>query len=433
MKKILLTLLFVFWSAVAIAAPSINQVKAAMDAGDHVRVETMLREVIVERPDSAKAHYFLAQALAKQGKDKAALEELLTSERLDPSLKFANKRKFYELKDELTYVSPAPVSKPVQTNRPSNVSTSDGDGSGALWVLFWCVVVPGLGFGAFLLYSNFAATRKERQQLFVSCRDNWDNLNNKIAKYYSSIGVATIKATNESNTKRVSDLESLKTDLLEIQSNLNNIVFNEQNVLDYHRVALNKISDSLDDIGFAFNRITRDPEVQKVEVKPANVSTTKREDQVFAVKTPAKKEAKKDTTRSTQSVGRGTRTPSTPPVVHEVEHHHHHHTSSSSSSSGNDLLTTALLLTTLNNQNEDRESRSSSSSRSSSYDDNSSYDSGSSSRSSSSYDWGSSSSRSSSSSSSDWGSSSSSSYDSGSSSSYDSGSSSSSSDSGGGW
>jgi hypothetical protein len=50
----------------------------------------MLREVIAEKPQSAKAHYELGQVLARQEHYAQAHQELLKAKEIDPTLKFAS-------------------------------------------------------------------------------------------------------------------------------------------------------------------------------------------------------------------------------------------------------------------------------------------------------------------------------------------------------
>jgi hypothetical protein len=77
-------------SASAWALPAPKDIKAAVDAGHLAQAETMLREVLHDKPGSAKAHYELGQVLAREGHDGQARDQLLEAKRLDPTLKFAS-------------------------------------------------------------------------------------------------------------------------------------------------------------------------------------------------------------------------------------------------------------------------------------------------------------------------------------------------------
>jgi hypothetical protein len=71
------------------ALPSPKDIEAAVGAGQLPQAETMLREVLQAKPQSAKAHYELGQVLARQGKYFDAQQALDQAKSIDPTLKFA--------------------------------------------------------------------------------------------------------------------------------------------------------------------------------------------------------------------------------------------------------------------------------------------------------------------------------------------------------
>ena len=73
----------------AMALPSPKDIEAAVGAGQLPQAETMLREVLQAKPQSAKAHYELGQVLARQGKYFDAQQALDQAKSIDPTLKFA--------------------------------------------------------------------------------------------------------------------------------------------------------------------------------------------------------------------------------------------------------------------------------------------------------------------------------------------------------
>lgn len=89
MKKTLAVLVFACASALAFALPSPKDIQTAVESGNYVQAESQLREVLREKPASARAHYELGQVLARVGRKIEARAELLEAQRLDPSLKFA--------------------------------------------------------------------------------------------------------------------------------------------------------------------------------------------------------------------------------------------------------------------------------------------------------------------------------------------------------
>jgi len=89
MQRMLLALILTLAAGVALALPSPKEIEAAVGAGQLPQAETMLREVLQAKPQSAKAHYELGQVLARQGKYFDAQQALDQAKSIDPTLKFA--------------------------------------------------------------------------------------------------------------------------------------------------------------------------------------------------------------------------------------------------------------------------------------------------------------------------------------------------------
>ena len=101
--KLLLACSLALSSALAFALPSPKDIDAAVNAGRLAQAESMLREVIQEKPQSAKAHYELGQVLARQEHYADAQSALKKAKELDPSLKFAaSPEKFNETFDKVS-------------------------------------------------------------------------------------------------------------------------------------------------------------------------------------------------------------------------------------------------------------------------------------------------------------------------------------------
>lgn len=79
------------------AAPSTKDVENAIKSGNYANAETMLKEVVTEKPNSAKAHYYLAQVLAHQNKYNEAKEQLNIAKTIEPSLAFGNPFLYFSL------------------------------------------------------------------------------------------------------------------------------------------------------------------------------------------------------------------------------------------------------------------------------------------------------------------------------------------------
>lgn len=82
-------LLASLWASVCLALTAPHDIGQAVAKGQLPQAEQMLREVIAEKPRSARAHYELAQVLAREGRPTEALQAIHTARELDPSLKFA--------------------------------------------------------------------------------------------------------------------------------------------------------------------------------------------------------------------------------------------------------------------------------------------------------------------------------------------------------
>jgi len=87
--KQLLALMLVFFASLALALPSPKDIESAVNAGNLSQAESMLRDVIQEKPQSAKAHYELGQVLARQARFADAQQAMSKAKAIDPSLKFA--------------------------------------------------------------------------------------------------------------------------------------------------------------------------------------------------------------------------------------------------------------------------------------------------------------------------------------------------------
>lgn len=103
MKRLALALTLVVFSSLSMALPSPKDITSAVNAGRLPEAERMLREVIAEKPKSAKAHYELGQVLAREGRKIEALQSLESARSLDPTLAFAaDPQRFRDLVSRLT-------------------------------------------------------------------------------------------------------------------------------------------------------------------------------------------------------------------------------------------------------------------------------------------------------------------------------------------
>lgn len=128
--KQLLALVLVFFASLALALPSPKDIESAVNAGNLSQAESMLREVIQEKPQSAKAHYELGQVLARQARYADAQQAMSKAKSIDPSLKFtASPEKFNETLDKISLkakelTSPQVSSGLSDTRRPASAAAA---------------------------------------------------------------------------------------------------------------------------------------------------------------------------------------------------------------------------------------------------------------------------------------------------------------------
>ena len=101
-------------ATLALALPTPKDIEAAVAAGQYTQAESMLREVLQDKPQSAKAHYELGQVLAHAHRYKEAQTELQKAKDIDPSLKFATSpEKFNTVLTKVNDLAAAPTSSVV--------------------------------------------------------------------------------------------------------------------------------------------------------------------------------------------------------------------------------------------------------------------------------------------------------------------------------
>jgi hypothetical protein len=162
--KSLATFLIALFASVAFALPTPKDIESAVSAGNYSQAESLLREVLQDKPQSAKAHYELGQVLAHEQRYKDALAELHKAKEIDPSLKFAaSPEKFNEVLTKvngLTTPSSSVVMEPsvqpgthaasvhtnatTSTNPPATTTASGGFSLTYVWIAIAALVALGL-------------------------------------------------------------------------------------------------------------------------------------------------------------------------------------------------------------------------------------------------------------------------------------------------
>ena len=109
----------------ALALPAPKDIEAAVNAGHLTQAETMLREVLQEKPGSARAHYELGQVLAREAKYQEALAEVQRAKNIDSSLKFATSpEKFQQTLEKIEIAASAAKSPATTAIAPSVADTA---------------------------------------------------------------------------------------------------------------------------------------------------------------------------------------------------------------------------------------------------------------------------------------------------------------------
>lgn len=145
--KIFTAWLMAFTACIALALPSPKDIETEIEAGNLSKAETMLREVIAQKPQSAKAHYELGQVLARQEKYGQAHEELVKSKEIDPSLKFASSpEKFNAVFDKVNQLHLATPVQQIQKGATPALNNPQTVNSGVNWsyVLYGVVGLLGI-------------------------------------------------------------------------------------------------------------------------------------------------------------------------------------------------------------------------------------------------------------------------------------------------
>lgn len=98
----LAVVLLVAVGAAAAAEPTLRQVYDAAQAGRLDEAQTMMQQVLVAHPDSAKAHFVHAELLLRRGHPEEARKALGTAEKLAPGLPFARAEAVEALRSRLS-------------------------------------------------------------------------------------------------------------------------------------------------------------------------------------------------------------------------------------------------------------------------------------------------------------------------------------------
>lgn len=100
------------------AEATLPEVYKAVQSGQMAKADAMMKEVLQNHPNSAKAHYVAAEIYAKEGKVEAARNHFIKAQNLAPGLPFAQAESVQKLQVQLASTQVAPVAS--QTSIFSN-------------------------------------------------------------------------------------------------------------------------------------------------------------------------------------------------------------------------------------------------------------------------------------------------------------------------
>jgi tetratricopeptide (TPR) repeat protein len=152
MQKLLLSLILLVAASVASAADSPKDVQALIAKGDYSGAEAALRQAVADHPQSAKAHYVLAEVLAHEGNIGEAKAEANKAAVLDPGTHFTDPAKFQSFQQKLDQAL-APPSASRNTSSPERYAETrpagareSGGGIGIGGIVLIVVVIGGIAF-----------------------------------------------------------------------------------------------------------------------------------------------------------------------------------------------------------------------------------------------------------------------------------------------
>lgn len=134
--------------ALAQGEPSMAEIYAAAQSGHIDKAQSLIQQVLITHPNSAKAHFVRAELFAKEGKLHLAQEALAEAERLSPGLPFAKPDAVAALKAQigssrLQNVPVSGISQPLDSHESHNFN----------WI-FLLVATGGVIAAGYFLFRN---------------------------------------------------------------------------------------------------------------------------------------------------------------------------------------------------------------------------------------------------------------------------------------
>jgi hypothetical protein len=117
-RKVIHLVVSVFATAVlltsnaAFAEATLPEVYKAVQSGQMAKADAMMKEVLQNHPNSAKAHYVAAELYLKEGKVDVARNHFMTAQNLAPGLPFAQPESVQKLQVQLANTAGSPIASP---------------------------------------------------------------------------------------------------------------------------------------------------------------------------------------------------------------------------------------------------------------------------------------------------------------------------------
>lgn len=133
----------------ALAEATLPEVYRAVESGQMAKANTMIKEVLQNHPNSAKANYVAAEVFLKEGQLELARSYFLKAENLAPGLPFAQPEAVQKLQVALA----GGVTKTTAASAGTGAGAGAGPGSLLTSPVFW-ILIAVLGGGIFLFLRN---------------------------------------------------------------------------------------------------------------------------------------------------------------------------------------------------------------------------------------------------------------------------------------
>jgi hypothetical protein len=125
-------------SSLAFAEATLPEVSQAIQSGQLAKADAMMKEVLQNHPNSAKAHYIASELYLREGKIDAARQAFVQAENLAPGLPFAQPESVQRLQAELR-----------AGTVPTRTNVNAGAGSIFTSPMFWiliAILIAGIMF-----------------------------------------------------------------------------------------------------------------------------------------------------------------------------------------------------------------------------------------------------------------------------------------------